>query len=194
MIQEELENLPLSKYSFVNGSRRQAREKVMQILYCSEICELPLEDIFKHIFFRSFNFGDSLKVPDKLLSPEEIYELEADIPIIWDDEEVQFAKDLIKIIFDNKESVTALIDKFTEHWEMERIANIDRILMSIAVTEILYFEEIPTIVSINEAIEIAKKYSTHKSGAFINGILDQIHLKLKADDKIKKSGRGLQEE
>jgi N utilization substance protein B len=63
-----------------------------------------------------------------------------------------------------------------------------------ALAELLYFEEIPTKVSINEAIEIAKEYSTRKSGSFVNGILDAALEQLKSEDKIKKTGRGLIED
>jgi N utilization substance protein B len=194
MTEETFEIFPLSKTRFVNGSRRLAREKVLQILNCIEVSDIPFEKLFTHVFFRRFNFGESVTVPDKLLTPDEIYELEADMPIQWNEDEIQFAKGLIGRINQNKEYIGALIEEFTEHWELERIAQIDRFLMFIAVTELIYFPEIPTKVSINEAIEIAKKYSTHKSGSFINGILDKILIKLKAENKITKTGRGLIEE
>jgi N utilization substance protein B len=68
---------------------------------------------------------------------------------------------------------------------------IDRIVLKIALCEFMYFEDIPTKVSINEAIELAKKYSTAKSGRFVNGILDASLEDLKQEGLVNKSGRGL---
>jgi N utilization substance protein B len=87
-----------------------------------------------------------------------------------------------------------MIREKVNNWEMERIALIDRILLRIAIAELLYFPDIPPKVSINEAIEIAKEYSTAKSGKFINGVLDAILTDLKQSGKLNKSGRGLIEE
>jgi N utilization substance protein B len=126
-----------------------------------------------------------------LLTEEEIFEIEADIPILWEDDEIQFGRNLVKYTIENKPVINELIEQHTANWHLERIAKIDILLMQIAITELLKFEEIPTKVSINEAIDIAKKYSTHKSGTFINGILDSIFIQLKKDNLIKKTGRGL---
>jgi N utilization substance protein B len=90
-----------------------------------------------------------------------------------------------------KEDSTTLIRKFAQNWEFERIAALDIILMRLAVAELTSCESIPIKVTINEVIELAKRYSTDKSGTFINGILDAIIVDLKATDSIKKSGRGL---
>ena len=68
-----------------------------------------------------------------------------------------------------------LIIERLKNWELRRIAVIDKVILRMALAEILYLEEIPPEVSINEAIELAKKYSTDKSGKFINGILDAIY-------------------
>jgi len=183
----------LSKTKTITGSRRLAREKVLQILMSTEISEIPWEENFSHIFFRKFNFGDKEEKSTKLLTNDEIYEIEADIPIQWDDDEIKFGRDLVRLTLENKELNNELITEHTANWHLDRIAKIDILLMQIAITELLKFEEIPSKVSINEAIDIAKKYSTHKSGTFINGILDSIFVQLKKDNMIKKSGRGLLE-
>jgi len=78
-----------------------------------------------------------------------------------------------------------------EHWEFYRIALIDKILLRMALCEITHFPDIPPKVSINEAIEIAKDYSTDLSGTFINGILDALLAEMKTNGSLKKSGRGL---
>jgi N utilization substance protein B len=78
-----------------------------------------------------------------------------------------------------------------ENWELERIARIDRILMHMAICEMLNFEEIPIKVTINEYLELAKTYSTPKSSKFINGILDSLYSDFRRTGKIVKRGRGL---
>ena len=87
-----------------------------------------------------------------------------------------------------------MIQGKAENWELDRIALLDRILMQMGICEMLLFEEIPIKVSINEYLEIAKKYSTPKSSKFINGILDSLYLEFKKSEMIKKKGRGLIEE
>ncbi|MCJ8209992.1 transcription antitermination factor NusB [Mucilaginibacter sp. RS28] len=87
-----------------------------------------------------------------------------------------------------------LINNKTQNWEPERIAMMDTLLMKMAITEFVNFASVPVKVTINEYLEIAKEFSTPKSNAFINGILDKILFELKAANKIRKTGRGLIEE
>jgi len=84
-----------------------------------------------------------------------------------------------------------LIKKFSENWDFERLAMMDILIIQMAISEAIHFPSIPAKVTLNEYIEISKYYSTEKSSYFINGILDKIFLLLRADDKIKKTGRGL---
>ncbi|WP_121248976.1 transcription antitermination factor NusB [Mucilaginibacter phyllosphaerae] len=84
-----------------------------------------------------------------------------------------------------------LIAQKTQNWEPDRIAMMDTLLMKMAIVEFLNFTSIPVKVTINEYLEISKEFSTPKSNSFINGILDKILFELKADNKIKKIGRGL---
>jgi N utilization substance protein B len=86
-----------------------------------------------------------------------------------------------------------LINPHLKNWDHDRVAVIDMILIKLAITEFLYFESIPTKVTINEYLEVAKMYSTPKSNEFINGLLDTILVLLKAEGKVQKSGRGLEE-
>lgn len=98
---------------------------------------------------------------------------------------------LISIYRENKTKFDQEIIKKLENWDFSRIAIIDKVILRMAIAEILFFEDIPPEVSINEAIELAKKFSTGQSGKFINGMLDAIYRQLKREKKIKKSGRGL---
>jgi transcription antitermination protein NusB len=108
-------------------------------------------------------------------------------------EDVEFVKDLFtKCVVHHNEFSEMISDK-TTNWEVERIAQMDVLLMKMALTEVMYFPNVPIKVSLNEYIDISKEYSTPKSKVFINGILDKIVLDLKNSQKIVKSGRGLQE-
>lgn len=95
---------------------------------------------------------------------------------------------------EHHEAYDQMIQGKAENWELERIALIDRILMQMGISEMKNFEEIPIKVTINEYLEIAKKFSTPKSSKFINGILDSLYIEFKGSDQIQKSGRGLIEE
>lgn len=106
----------------------------------------------------------------------------------------EFGKILINKAVANKDEIDRMIKQRVNNWEMERIALIDKLLLRIGITELLYFDDIPPKVSINEVIEIAKDYSTSNSSKFINGILDAILSELKKSGKLKKAGRGLIEE
>ncbi|MBI2259603.1 MAG: transcription antitermination protein NusB [Flavobacteriia bacterium] len=116
-----------------------------------------------------------------------------DILPLYKDEEDE--KAFVKILFRNcillNSENELIIDELTMHWELDRIAKMDVILMKMAITELIQFPEIPINVSLNEYIEISKFYSTPKSNAFINGILDKAIDKLKKEGKIKKIGKGL---
>lgn len=103
----------------------------------------------------------------------------------------RFAERLFFLTLENQEEFDAIIAKHIQNWEIKRLAMIDRMVLKMALCEFLHFEDIPTKVSINEAIELVKKYSTAKSGRFVNGILDAALEELKGQGKIRKSGRGL---
>lgn len=101
---------------------------------------------------------------------------------------------LFYVTIERHEEFDEYIQSKAENWELERIALIDRILMQMGICEMLTFEEIPIKVTINEYLEIAKKFSTPKSSKFINGILDSLYSEFKETGGINKSGRGLVEE
>jgi N utilization substance protein B len=104
---------------------------------------------------------------------------------------LRFAESLFLRTLDLADEADLLISRHADNWDLARIALIDRILLHMAVCEFLGFEDIPPKVTINEAIDIAKRYSTDKSGQFINGILDATLLDLQQQGRLKKSGRGL---
>ena len=104
-----------------------------------------------------------------------------------------FIIDLYRLTIRNNSEYQEYITAKTKNWDAERIAYMDTILMKMAICELLNFNQIPVKVSINEYIDISKEFSTPKSKIFINGILDKILVDFKADNKIRKVGRGLVE-
>ncbi|MCG8411963.1 MAG: transcription antitermination factor NusB [Bacteroidales bacterium] len=113
------------------------------------------------------------------------------MPLFKNEEDRDFVKRLFRKALLNHKEYGDLISKFIKNWDVERIAFMDIVVMSIAISEITEFSDIPVKVSLDEYIEIAKYYSTEKSNVFINGILDKIVDHLRGEGKIRKLGRGL---
>jgi N utilization substance protein B len=127
--------------------RRRSREYALQILFQLDLTgERDMDDVF-----REFWEGND--------EPEEVRE---------------FTYAIVKNTRENLEKIDSLIKDAAEHWSIERMAVIDRNILRAATYEIVFRSDIPPSVAINEALEIAKKYSTEDSAPFINGILDRI--------------------
>lgn len=125
-------------------TRRKARELTVQILYQLDITKYTIDEVLK-------NFDDELNKKDS-----------------------KFTIELVKGVVSNKEEIDELIKKNSEFWKIERISVIDRNILRIGIYELLYRKDIPYKVSINEAIELAKKYAGSESGSFVNGVLDAV--------------------
>ena len=106
-------------------------------------------------------------------------------------EDLDFARELFAKAAVNFDKYQEEIEKFTNNWDVERIAFMDNLIMATAIAELVTFSSIPVKVTLDEYIEIAKFYSTHGSSTFINGILDKLVASLTEEGKINKSGRGL---
>lgn len=103
----------------------------------------------------------------------------------------EFGEALLIDVHTNDASLLANIEPALNNWDADRVAVIDMVLLKMALSELMNFPTIPTKVTLNEFVEIAKLYSTDKSKDFINGILDRLFKKLEKEGKIKKEGRGL---
>ncbi len=145
--------------------RRIVRERVLQILYAYEM-----------------NNENLVGLTQSILSDVE------------DKNDKSFGEDIVNRVLIHKKELDDKISERISNWEINRVALIDKILLRMAICEILHFPDIPPKVSINEAIEIAKEFSTSGSGKFINGILDAILSDEKSSGHLNKSGRGLVEE
>lgn len=111
--------------------------------------------------------------------------------LLKDEQDMVFAKDLLVKTLLNNAQWEGEIQAKTPNWDKDRIAEIDHILLKMAICEFIHFSSIPEKVTINEYLEIAKEYSTPKSSIFINGILDKLVKEYKRDGKMLKMGRGL---
>ena len=128
------------------GIRRKARELALNALYQSELTGSPPAGKFD---FFCENFQANKKA-------------------------IPYARELIFGLAGKWEEINALIEQNSEHWRLNRMSVIDRNIMRIAAFELQYIDDVPSSVAINEAIEIAKRFSTDDAAPFINGILDAV--------------------
>ncbi|MBN2190669.1 MAG: transcription antitermination factor NusB [bacterium] len=133
------------------GNRRIAREIIIKNLYANEIS------------------GCDDSNSESLVS-EELGRL--------DEKSRSFILDICRGIIGKKDEIDSIIVRYADNWDLNRIAVLDKNILRLAIYEMLFVEDIPPVVSINEAIDIAKKFSTRDSGKFVNGILDKIHKEL----------------
>lgn len=161
-------------------------------------------NIFKHIILHNEDFLEALETESVFWNDdleiigtfvlktmkkfEEGGEGNPVLPMYKDEEDARFGKILFKDVVKNKDLYRGYIDDFirADHWDTDRLAVMDVVVTLAALSEIINFPKIPLAVSINEYIEIAKSYSTSKSGAFVNGLLYSIINRLKEEGKINK--------
>ena len=136
------------------------------------------KDVLKSMLIKTFKFAS---VEELALQP---------LAMNWEDDKYYFI-DLFNNVLDNEESYEKIIIDQTQNWEGDRLAMTDLLILKLGLAEMIHFPSIPVKVSINEYIELAKNYSTPKSGQFVNGLLDVLSQKLQKENIIRKSGRGL---
>ncbi len=128
------------------SNRHRAREHVLKALYALELGEQPLDTISRTLIE---NGG-------------------------LDAATLQFARDLFYAVAKNTSKIDLYITRLATNWNLDRLAVVDKNILRMAICEVEYMPDIPVKVAINEAIELAKKYSTLESTSFVNGILDQV--------------------
>ena len=146
------------------STRRQVRERVLQALYAQAQSGDEPEHVLQHIVRPPFE-------------GEKTY--------------VRFAEKLFVRGLDVAEEADELLTRHVQNWEISRLALTDRLVVRMAVAELLHFEDVPPKVTINEAVDIARAFGTDKSGAFVNGVIDAIRRELQEAGRIQKRGRGL---
>ena len=140
------------------GTRRQARELAMQALFYMDIRKDASEEMLEY-FCGCF-------CPSKKSRP--------------------FFRKLVIGVLGKKGQIDALVERFSQNWNISRMSCVDRNVMRIAIYEMLFCDDIPPKVSINEAVDIGKKFGTQESGAFINGIMDSIREALVKEGTLQK--------
>ena len=165
------------------GKRREARERAVQFLFQHDLN--PPEDLDRALeeFWQTQRAAAIAgeKGPATWGQPVELPP-----PTAEEAETRLFADPLIRGVIDHRDAIDEKIKSHAKNWELHRIATVDRNIMRLAIYEMLYREDIPPIVSINEAVDIAKKFSTQDSGKFVNGILDKIRSELMRPARIVK--------
>ena len=126
--------------------RRRSREMAVKVLYQADLSGVSITEAFQ-IFCEHFGGSEASKL---------------------------FAKELLDGIHAHLDQINSLISQFSEHWRLDRMSMVDRNVLRLAIYELLCRPDIPAKVSINEAVELGKKFGTEDSGAFVNGILDNV--------------------
>ena len=129
------------------GTRRKSRELVLQMLFQADMGRQSAEDVRRTFWQERDSVGSDVQ---------------------------GFAEDLFRVATDRTSEIDGLIERHAEHWRMERMAAVDRNVLRAAVAELLGFPKTPRAVIINEALEIARKFSAPESVQFINGVLDSV--------------------
>jgi transcription antitermination protein NusB len=165
------------------GKRREARERAVQFLFQHDLNPPENLDAALAQFWESqrtaaiaeekgaATWGEPVSLPP---------------PTAEEAEMRLFAEPLIRGALEHREIIDAQIKKYAQNWELHRIAAVDRNILRLAIYEMLYRDDIPPIVSINEAVDVAKKFSTQDSGKFVNGILDKVKSELMRPARIVK--------
>ncbi|MCX7816319.1 MAG: transcription antitermination factor NusB [Syntrophales bacterium] len=136
--------------------RRRSREIALQILYSLDIYNRDVEEAFE-LYFQIYG------IPEDISDGKDIRD---------------FSLRLVQGVWEHRDEIDSIIGNYSEHWTISRMAVVDRCILRMAVYELLYCNDIPPKVTINEAIDLGKLYGTENSGAFINGILDAIYSKM----------------
>jgi len=171
-------------YIELQSREKKSEKKILE--YILNQLLLPNEDFIQHIEELFINWDDDGELMQTLVMNYFNKPNDFNFANILSDEKRKFSEDLLETVIDKHEYVMELIKPKLKNWDADRIASLDLIILQMGVCEFLFFETIPTKVTINEYIDIAKAYSTVQSGQFVNGLLDNIHKELTAENKIVK--------
>lgn len=131
------------------SARSKARKRALDMLYQADVLDAPIADVVRAAADRAAN------EPDRVAS--------------W-----VYAREIVDGVTDHREEIDELISSYAQGWTIERMPNVDRAILRLASWEILHNPEVPAAVAINEAVGLAKEYSTDDSSRFVNGVLGRI--------------------
>ena len=157
------------------GKRREARERAVQFLFQHDLN--PPENLELELA-QFWNSQRAAAIEEEKGAAKWGQSTELPPPTVEEAETRLFAEPLIRGVLEHREAIDERIKQHTKNWDFHRIAAVDRNVMRLAIFEMLYRNDIPPVVSINEAVDIAKKFSTQDSGKFVNGILDKVRAEI----------------
>jgi N utilization substance protein B len=172
------------EYIEVSGRDKKAERKILEFIFTDLM--LPNENFISHIEEIFINWDDDAEMMNALVLNHFNKPAQQNFTDILSKEKWDFSKSLLITVLEKAPHTIELIKPKLKNWDADRIAALDLIILQMGVCEFLYFETIPTKVTINEYIDLAKGYSTPQSGQFVNGLLDNIHKELTAENKIEK--------
>ena len=144
------------------GARRRARELALALLFQIELARVRPEAVLQRLDATLALMNQAWEMP-----PHELGKLRGEIE--------QFARRVVQAYLDDAENIDAIIQQSADGWSLHRMPTVDRNVLRIALAEMLHLSaEVPTAASIDEAVDIAKRYSTEESGKFVNGILGTV--------------------
>ncbi|MFT3907821.1 MAG: transcription antitermination factor NusB [Ferruginibacter sp.] len=173
-----------NEYIAEQSRDKKSEKKILDFIFSNLM--LPNENFISHVEENFINWDDDAEMMQTLVLNYFNKPAQSSFNDILSKEKWDFAKTLLATVLDKSAYTLELIKPKLKNWDAERIAALDLIILQMGVCEFLYFETIPTKVTINEYIDLAKAYSTVQSGQFVNGLLDNIHKELTAENKIHK--------
>ena len=179
-----IETPEYQEYIEQQSREKRSERRMLEFIFTDLL--LPNEDFINHIEEHFINWDDDAEMMHTLVLSYLNKPGQQNLQDFLSLEKRTFAKDLLNTVIDKYEETLELIKPKLKNWDADRIAALDLILLQMGVCEFLYFETIPTKVTINEYIDIAKAYSTPQSGQFVNGLLDNIHKELQQENKLDK--------
>ena len=184
-IYQELTNSEEYK-AYINPASRNKKDEKDILTFIFSNLMLPNEVFISHIEEFFIHWDDDAEMMNQMVLNFLQKPATYDFRDIISKEKREFGLGLLRTSIEKKDFCLELIKPKLKNWDADRIAMLDMILMRMGVCELLYFETIPTKVSINEYIDLAKEYSTPQSGQFVNGILDNIHKEKELAGQLKK--------
>ena len=172
------------EYIDVQSRDRKSEKDIIEYIFSTVL--LPNEDFTNHVEEKFINWDDDAEQMQLLVLNIIQKPSSTNFNTILTKDKLDFARQLTQTVLDKEVHSKELIKPKLKNWDADRIASLDMIILQMGVCELLYFETIPTKVTINEYIDLAKDYSTPQSGQFVNGLLDNIHKELLASGKIVK--------
>ena len=173
-----------TEYIEVQARDKHSEKEILSFIFTNLM--LPNEDFINHVEEQFINWDDDAEMMNQMVLNYLQKPAGFNLSEILSADKWDFAKSLLQTVLEKQELCMEMIKPKLKNWDADRIAALDMILLQMGICEFLFFETIPTKVTINEYIDLAKEYSTVQSGQFVNGLLDNIHKELQAANNIQK--------